>query len=62
MPATIIGTCPLCWLRFGNRPLLELHLREDHLSEQDQRADTPVPADRTSRQPGDHPESRAAAN
>jgi hypothetical protein len=29
MPA-IITTCPLCGLRYDNRPLLELHLREDH--------------------------------
>lgn len=30
MPTTLISTCPLCGLRFANRPLLELHLREDH--------------------------------
>ena len=29
MPA-IISTCPLCGLRYDNRPMLELHLREDH--------------------------------
>jgi hypothetical protein len=29
MPA-IITTCPLCGLRYDNRRLLELHLREDH--------------------------------
>jgi len=23
-------TCPLCGLRFGSRPLLDLHIREDH--------------------------------
>jgi len=30
MPASLIATCPLCGLRFTNRALLELHLREDH--------------------------------
>jgi hypothetical protein len=30
MTGTQITTCPLCGLRFSNRPLLELHLREDH--------------------------------
>ena len=30
MPASLIATCPLGGLRFTNRALLELHLREDH--------------------------------
>jgi hypothetical protein len=30
MPNTLIPTCSFCGLRFENRPLLELHLREDH--------------------------------
>jgi hypothetical protein len=30
MSATLIRTCPLCGLRFGNLPILELHIREDH--------------------------------
>ena len=30
MPASLVVTCPLCGLRFTNRALLELHLREDH--------------------------------
>lgn len=30
MPTTLIGTCPLCGLRFGNMSLFELHIREDH--------------------------------
>jgi hypothetical protein len=30
MPATLTATCPLCGLRFTNKRLLELHLREDH--------------------------------
>lgn len=27
---TLVSTCPLCGLRFSNKPLLELHIREDH--------------------------------
>ena len=30
MTGISVTTCPLCGLRFSNRPLLELHLREDH--------------------------------
>ena len=30
MTATMNRACPLCGLRFGSRPLLELHIREDH--------------------------------
>jgi hypothetical protein len=30
MPTTLNPTCPLCGLRYTGRPLLELHLREDH--------------------------------
>jgi hypothetical protein len=30
MPSTLNPTCPLCGLRFGNKPLLDLHIREDH--------------------------------
>jgi len=30
MSATLIDTCPLCGLRFGNRPLPGLHIRDDH--------------------------------
>lgn len=31
MTSTLIPTCSFCALRFENRPLLELHIREDHL-------------------------------
>jgi hypothetical protein len=31
MPGTLTPTCAFCGLRFGSRPLLELHIREDHL-------------------------------
>ena len=30
MTGTMTLTCPLCGLRFAARPLLELHIREDH--------------------------------
>lgn len=30
MPGTLTPTCPSCGLRFGSRPLLELHIGEDH--------------------------------
>ncbi len=30
MISTLIPTCSFCGLRFDNRPLLELHVREDH--------------------------------
>jgi hypothetical protein len=30
MPSTLISACPLCGLRFANRALLDLHIREDH--------------------------------
>lgn len=31
MPGTLSPTCSFCGLRFASRPLLELHIREDHL-------------------------------
>ena len=31
MPSTLTQACPFCGLRYANRPLLELHIREDHL-------------------------------
>lgn len=30
MSSTLTPTCSICRLRFANRPLLELHVREDH--------------------------------
>jgi hypothetical protein len=30
MSSTLTPTCAFCRLRFANRPLLELHVREDH--------------------------------
>jgi uncharacterized protein len=31
MPSTLNPTCPLCGLRYTDGPLLELHIRRDHL-------------------------------
>ena len=52
MSSTLTTTCPLCGLRFPARPLLDLHMREDHLqrnrpagADQDDSADTGTPAD-----------------
>ena len=30
MVSTLTPTCSICGLRFENRPMLELHIREDH--------------------------------
>lgn len=30
MPTTLNPACPLCGLRFGNQPHLDLHIQEDH--------------------------------
>jgi hypothetical protein len=30
MSSTLNPACPLCGLQYANRPLLELHIREDH--------------------------------
>ena len=30
MLSTLNPACPLCGLRFENKPLLDLHIREDH--------------------------------
>ena len=30
MSSTLNPACPLCGLRFANKPLLDLHVREDH--------------------------------
>lgn len=30
MSSTLNPVCPLCGLRFASKPLLELHIREDH--------------------------------
>jgi hypothetical protein len=51
MPTTLNPTCPLCGLRYTDRPLLELHLREDHFR-RDHRAEPP---------PGDSGDTAAAA-
>ena len=30
MTSTLNPTCPLCGLRYASKPMLELHIREDH--------------------------------
>jgi hypothetical protein len=42
MTVTLNPTCPLCGLRFASRPLLDLHVREDH-RDTDHRAPDPTP-------------------
>ena len=34
-------TCPLCGLRYADRPLLDLHIREDHAQRDDKPAAPP---------------------
>ena len=40
MSSTLTTTCPLCGLRFPGRPLLDLHMRDDH-----QKRDRPAERD-----------------
>lgn len=56
MPTALIATCPLCGLRFSNRPLLELHIREDHRRASVRRKDRPAGED-DGGSPEDQPES-----
>src|SRR5215471_502641 len=37
-------TCPLCGLRYPTRPLLDLHIREDHAQREKQPAAAAAPA------------------
>ena len=41
MPTTLNPTCPLCGLRYTDRPLLELHVREDHRGASDSTTSSP---------------------
>jgi hypothetical protein len=59
MPSTLIDTCTLCGLRFSNRPLLELHIREDHRRPPAHRKNRPDGED-DGGSPGDQPESPQA--
>ena len=43
MPTTLNPTCPLCGLRYTDRSLLELHIREDHRPRE--RHEEPDPGD-----------------
>ena len=50
-------TCPLCGLRYPARPLLDLHIREDHAQRDDKPA-APAPGPRPP--PGPRRRSRPA--
>ncbi len=50
MTATPHPACPLCGLRFGSRPLLHLHIREDH--RQRDPGGARIPAPRSGTAPG----------
>lgn len=52
MPITLNPACPLCGMRFGNQPLLDLHIREDHRR--------PVFGERSERSGDDDPGSTGA--
>ena len=47
MTATLHPACPLCGLRFGSRPLLDLHIREDHRQRDPGDIQIPMPRPRT---------------
>jgi hypothetical protein len=44
MSGTLTTACPLCGLRYADTPLLELHIREDHLQSGDVGHPSPAPA------------------
>jgi hypothetical protein len=56
MTSMLIPACPLCGLRYASRPLLELHIREDHRSrgrrDPDGTLATPTRADSPAHGPG----------
>jgi hypothetical protein len=61
MTSTLTPTCSFCGLRFENRPLLELHVRDDHAqlgtsaqSRQGKPAGAPVPQPHPSSQANRH--------
>jgi len=58
MTSTLTPTCSLCGLRFENRPLLELHLREDH----PQRGAFAEPGRGTPAAPASEPRPRGSAS
>ena len=52
--------CPLCGLRYADRPLLELHIREDHAQREDAAAGPAAPAPDPAPAPPAAPPPRAA--
>jgi hypothetical protein len=53
-------TCPLCRLQYSDRPLLELHIREDHAQREDKAAAPAPPAPDPSPAPPAAPPPRPA--
>jgi hypothetical protein len=52
--------CPLCGLRYADRPLLELHIREDHRQREHTAAAPAAPAPDPAPAPPAAPPPRAA--
>ena len=52
--------CPLCGLRYADRPLLELHIREDHAQREDAAVGPAAPAPDPAPAPPAAPPPRAA--
>ena len=52
MPSTMNPDCLLCGLRFGNKPLLDLHIREDHRPSPARKTVTLIPAAPAPARPG----------
>jgi hypothetical protein len=50
MPSTLTPACSFCGLRFASRPLLELHIREDHSGRSP--GGTAAPPSRTAKEAG----------
>ncbi len=48
-------TCPLCGLKYPARPLLDLHIREDHAQRDDKPAAVPAPPPATAPAPAPAP-------
>jgi len=57
MPSTLNPACPLCGLQYSNRPLLELHIREDHPQRSRPSGQTTETITMTAKQPSRPPRS-----
>jgi hypothetical protein len=58
MPSTLNPACPLCGLQYANRPLLELHIREDHPQRNRPSGQTTETIPMTATQPPGEPRAR----